>query len=376
MAAGVAERGALAGQLAYWREQLAGLPALELPTDRPRPAVPIYRGDRAAVRASGRGSRRSCGGSAAERGTTLFMLLLAAFQVLLSRYRGQQDVVVGTPVANRGRARGRGADRVLREHAGAAGRSVGDPAFRELLERVQGDGAGAYAHQDLPFERLVEELQPPRDLSRNPLVQVAFQVTATHGGQLRLGEVAAEPFGGNLGTTRFDLELSVDTAEDPGGRLVGRLVYSTDLFDRVTAERMAGHYRSLLEQVAARPSARLSELALLGEDERRVVLGEWNDTAAVVPGGTLAGLVQERAAACPEAVAVVSGERALTYRELDAAASWLAGGWGSWAWARRGWWGCACRRARTWWWRCSRCGGPAARTCRLTRITRRPGWPS
>ena len=122
--------------------------------------------------------------------------------------------------------------------------------------------------------------------------------------------------------SHYELELFVTV--DPGGGLVGRLVYSTDLFDRVTAERMAGHYRSLLEQVAARPSARLSELALLGEDERRVVLGEWNDTAAVVPGGTLAGLVQERAAACPEAVAVVSGERALTYRELDAAASRLA----------------------------------------------------
>ena len=313
----------LAGQLEFWRAELAGLPLVELPSDRPRPAVPSYRGDRLRFELPA-GVAAVLRRLAAERGMTLFMLLLAVFDVLLSRYSGQEDVVVGVPVANRGRAEVEPLigffvnTVVLRAGLG------GDPEFGELLDQVRERALAAFAHQDLPFERLVEDLQPPRDLSRNPLVQVAFQVTATHGGQLRLGEVAAEPFGGNLGTTRFDLELSVDTAEDPGGGLVGRLVYSTDLFDRVTAERMAGHYRSLLEQVAARPSARLSELALLGEDERRVVLGEWNDTAAVVPGGTLAGLVQERAAACPEAVAVVSGERALTYRELDAAASRLA----------------------------------------------------
>ena len=255
----------LAGQLEFWRAELAGLPLVELPSDRPRPAVPSYRGDRLRFELPA-GVAAVLRRLAAERGMTLFMLLLAVFDVLLSRYSGQEDVVVGVPVANRGRAEVEPLigffvnTVVLRAGLG------GDPEFGELLDQVRERALAAFAHQDLPFERLVEDLQPPRDLSRNPLVQVAFQVTATHGGQLRLGEVAAEPFGGNLGTTRFDLELSVDTAEDPGGGLVGRLVYSTDLFDRVTAERMAGHYRSLLEQVAARPSARLSELALLGED--------------------------------------------------------------------------------------------------------------
>ncbi|MFL5542922.1 MAG: amino acid adenylation domain-containing protein, partial [Longimicrobiaceae bacterium] len=312
----------LEGELAYWRQRLAGAPALlELPTDHPRPAAQTYRGAHVwltlpagpleRLQALGRGE-----------GATLYMVLLAAFQVLLSKYAGSEDVVVGSPVAGRAR-------REVEELIGVFVNTLvlrtdlsGDPAFREVVRRVREVTLGAYEHQEVPFEKLVEELQPARSLGHSPLVQVLFSLQASGSPGRGLSGLTAEYVAADLDATKFDLSLTV--AAQAGG-LSGALGYSTDLFERATIERMARHLERVLERAASAPEVRLSGLDLLDDAEGRRVVEEWNRTGAEFPADRcIHHLFEEQVERTPDAVAVVCGDASLTCRELNEAANRLA----------------------------------------------------
>ncbi|MEU4503562.1 amino acid adenylation domain-containing protein [Streptomyces sp. NPDC024089] len=310
-------------QLAYWRERLAGVEPLELPTDHRRPAGRPGGGDTvtfevsAAVAAGLRKAARS--GTA-----SLYMVLLAVFQVLLVKYARQDDVTVGSPVAGRNRAETEDLIGFFVNTLVLRTDLSGDPAFTELLDRVKDTALGAYDHQDLPFERLVEELAPDRDPSRNPLFQTMFVLQNTpdeHGWSLPGLDV--EPFTVTLPDAKFDLTLMM--SEDADGGLRGALEYRTDLFERDTVARLAGHLGTLLETVAREPAARLSRLCLLTAEEGRRTVVEWNDTAAAFPDtATLHGLFEERAAQQPDTVAVEGPQGTLTYGQLNARANRIA----------------------------------------------------
>ncbi|HEX6371569.1 MAG TPA: amino acid adenylation domain-containing protein [Longimicrobium sp.] len=313
---------ALDRQVGYWKDRLAGAPALlELPTDFARPAVQSYRGARetfalppellARLEALARGE-----------GATLYMVLLGAFQLLLAKYSGADDVVVGTPIAGRTR-------RQTEELIGFFINTLvlrtqldGDPAFREVLRRVRDVTLGAYEHQDVPFERLVAELQPERTLSHAPLFQVMFTLQNTDRSIGTLPGLAVQGVGAELETAKFDLSLTV-SADAHGLR--GVMAYSTDLFRRGTIERMLRHLARVLEQVAAAPEARLSEIGLLDDVERAQVLEEWNRTeAGYFSNLCIHHLFQARAERTPDAVALVCEDDSLTCGALNARANQLA----------------------------------------------------
>ncbi|HEU0054725.1 MAG TPA: condensation domain-containing protein, partial [Longimicrobium sp.] len=309
-------------QLAYWKERLAGAPELlELPTDHSRPPVRTYRGATAPVELSPELLERLQRLGRSE-GATLYMTLLGAFQVLLSKYAGSEDVVVGSPIA--GRTRGEVEELigffvntlVLRTDLG------GDPSFREVLGRVREATLGAYEHQEVPFEKLVAELQPERSLSHSPLFQVMFALQDAAGGGSALPGLEVSGVGAAMEIARFDLSLALSTTAQG---LRGVLNYSTDLFERGTIDRMLGHLARVLEQVADDADMRLSRLAWLGEAERALVLEAWNDTAAEVPADQcIHQLFEGQAARTPDAVAVRFEDESLTYRELNARANRLA----------------------------------------------------
>jgi amino acid adenylation domain-containing protein len=312
---------ALEEQLSYWREKLAGAPpVLELPTDRPRPAVQTFRGAKEPLTISPElaGQLRARG---REQGATLFMTLLAAFQTLLSRYSRQDEVVVGSPVAGRTLPEVEPLIGLFASTLVLRTSLKGDPTFAQLLARVRETTLEAYAHQDLPFEKLVEELKPARDLSRNPLFQTMLVFQSVADGDLKFSTLGVEPLEVDAGVSRFDLLLNVTEA---GGGLKGFLEYNTDLFEPATVRRMLGHFHTLLAAVAVRTDARLSGLPLLTESERRQ-LEAWNETARDFGGETtLAEMFEAQAAATPDAVAVVFGDERLSYRELGRRADLLA----------------------------------------------------
>ncbi|HEX9938624.1 MAG TPA: amino acid adenylation domain-containing protein, partial [Longimicrobium sp.] len=313
---------ALDRQLSYWRERLAGAPELlELPTDRPRPPVRTYRGATVPVNLSPELLERLQALGRSE-GATLYMTLLGAFQVLLSKYGGSEDIVVGSPIAGRTRAE-------VEELIGLFVNTLvlrtdlsGDPAFREVLGRVREVTLGAYAHQEVPFERLVAELQPERSLSHSPLFQVMFALQNAEGGGGDLPGLEVSGVGADLTSAKFDLSLTLATSAHG---LRGGLDYSTDLFQRGTVDRMLGHLARVLEQVAADADVRLSQLELLGEAERALVLEAWNRTDAEYSADRcIHELFEAQAARTPDAVAVVFADESLTYAELDARANRLA----------------------------------------------------
>ncbi|MGW5498210.1 amino acid adenylation domain-containing protein [Streptomyces olivaceoviridis] len=309
-------------QLAYWTERLDGLEPLELPTDHARPAERDGRGEvvRFSVPAEVAARARAV---SAESGASLFMTLLAVFQLLLARYSGQRDIAVGTPIAGRNRAETEDLIGFFVNTLVLRTDLSGDPTFTELLARVKDTALGAYDHQDLPFERLVEELAPDRDLSRNPLFQTMFALQNAPGADAwNLPGLSAEPVETPVRNAKFD--LSVYLAEAADGTLDGAVVYADDLFTEDTARRMAGHFTNLLAAATARPHSTLSEVEMLDAGERHRILTEWNDTASPVPTATLHGLFEQRAAQDPDAVAVVCGTDALTYRQLDERANRLA----------------------------------------------------
>ncbi|WP_437970202.1 amino acid adenylation domain-containing protein [Sorangium sp. So ce260] len=304
-----------------WRRRLDGAPPLELPTDRPRPAARSFRGRThrfelprdlaAALR------RRS-----QELGATMFMTLLAGFEALLHRYSGQEDFCVGTPVAGRGRTEIEPLIGLFVNTLVLRARLDGDPSFEELVGRVKADALEAYAHQDLPFEIVVDALAVERDLSRNPLFQVMFALQNVPPPALSLPGVEVSPVELDVEQARFDLTLFLT---ESGDAIEGALEFDLDLFDPGTIARLAGHYETILRAAAAEPAARVAGLPLLTPAERREVLVSWNATSAPPPpAACLHALFDAQAERSPEAVAVVSEDGELTYRELRRRADALA----------------------------------------------------
>ena len=312
-------------QLDYWKRQLDGAPSvLELPTDRPRPAQRAYRGAArpfAVNEATTRKLKELCHAE----GVTTFMLLLAAFQTLLHRYTGRPDIVVGTPVASRNRSELEGLIGFFANTLVLRADLSGDPSFRELLRRVRETALGAFAHQELPFERLVEELQPERSLSHTPLFQVMFALQNAPRGAAELPGLTMSAVGSaESGTEKFDLTLIMAEA---GGALSGALSFNTELFEPETAERMLRHLGALLSAAAADPALPLSRLPLMGDEERRRLVTSLNRTRREFPRGLCAHELFERQAdARPEAAAAAEAAtgRSLSYAELDRRANQLA----------------------------------------------------
>ncbi|MEW5925850.1 MAG: amino acid adenylation domain-containing protein [Gemmatimonadota bacterium] len=307
--------------LGFWRRRLEGAPPLlDLPVDRPHPPVADPRGgqhtaqlDLAAARALRELGRRE--------GATLFMTLLAGWQALLARYSGQEDVVVGSPVAGRTSLQVEGLIGMFVNTLVLRTDLSGDPTARELIARVREGVLEAQAHQELPFERLVEELAPERSLRSTPLFQVLFALQNSHDQALRLGELEVDTIDVAPRSTKFDLELSL--SEHEGGIEV-QVGYRASLFDAATAGRIARQLEALLAAMAADPDRRLSDIDLMGPGEREQVLGAWNATAREYPPLPAHRLFAEQAARTPGAVAVLSGAGSLTYAGLDARAGALA----------------------------------------------------
>ncbi|HLM68822.1 MAG TPA: condensation domain-containing protein, partial [Longimicrobium sp.] len=314
--------GAVDRQLAYWRERLADAPALlELPADRPRPAVQSYRGGRERGELSGALVDRLAALARGE-GATLYMVLLAAFQVLLSKYAGTDDVVVGSPIAGRTRAETEGLIGFFVNTLALRTDLSGDPDFREVLRRARTVTLGAYEHPDVPFERLVEELRPERSLGHSPLVQVMFALQEADPWDGGLPGLRVHPLDTETRTTKLDLVLQlVPTA---AGGLRAELEYAADLLDAGTARRMLIHLTRVLEQAAAHPDRPLSAIDLLDEAERRRMLVEWNRTEGTYPPSAIHPLFAEQAARTPDALALVFSGESLTYAELRARANRLA----------------------------------------------------
>jgi amino acid adenylation domain-containing protein/thioester reductase-like protein len=316
--------GLLDGQLAYWTKQLEGIPPLlDLPTDRPRPQVWSFRGAAlplrfppelvAGLRALGR-----------REGCTLFMTMLSAFQTLLHRWSGQDDICVGSPIANRNRVETERLIGFVVNTLVLRGNLRGDPTFVELMKRIRDVALGAYAHQDLPFERLMQALHPTRDVRHSSLFQVLFV--------LQNAPVQIPPLPGltpkllldrHNGTAKFDLTLGL--TEMPEG-LVGVFEYNTDLFDRSTIERMAAQFRHLLEEVVRDPLRPISEMPLLADAERArlIAAGEAPTTTDGTDRRCIHHLFEARVAERPDAAALVMGEIRLSYAELNRRANRLA----------------------------------------------------
>ena len=312
----------LDAQLSYWRRQLGGaLPILALPTDRRRGLI------------SGRGRRHGFSLDSEvtqglrklsqHEGVTLYMTLLAAFQTLLHRYTGQEDVVVGTAIANRTRPE-------LEHLIGFFVNTLvlrtdlsGDPSFRKLLKRVGEVALGAYANQDLPFEKLVEELRPERDLNQQPFFQVMFMLQNTPEQPLELPGLSVEPANGYGGAVKFDLVLNMQETEEG---LAGSFEYSTDLFDDSTIERVTGHFETLLQGIVADAGETLSSLPLLEDDERRQMLEEGNSIGGYRQEAYVHRMFEAQAARTPDALALKYQDERLDYRELNARSNQIAHG--------------------------------------------------
>ncbi|MEH2157743.1 condensation domain-containing protein, partial [Nostoc sp.] len=312
----------LQSQLSYWQQQLKDAPALlSLPTDRPRPTVQTYHGTHQEFALSVELTNKLTKLSQ-EQGVTLFMTLLAAYDILLYRYTGVADILVGTPIANRDHT----------EIEGLIGFFVNtlvmrtdlslNPSFNELLPRIRETALSAYAHQDLPFEMLVEALQPERDLSYTPLFQVMFVLNNAPITEIELTGLTVSSLPIESSTAKFDLTLAI---ENTATGLLGSWEYNTDLFDSSTIERMMVHFVTLLEGIVANPHERISQLPILTASEQQQLLVEWNDTAVDYAfDKCIHQLFEEQVERTPDAVAVVFENQQLIYHELNCRANQLA----------------------------------------------------
>jgi amino acid adenylation domain-containing protein len=312
----------LQAQIDYWKRQLAGnLPVLELPTDRSRPAIQTFNG--ANVRfAYPKGLTDALEELSRNEGVTVFVTLLTAFNVLLSRYTGQEDILVGTPIANRNRPEIEGLIGFFVNTLVMRTDLSGNPSFRTLLRRVHETALEANAHQDLPFEKLVEELRPERDLSRTPIVQVMFSLLNRPIPPFKLPGLDPTWMEFQDGAARFDLSLNLDETEQG---LAGSWSYNTDLFDEMTITRMGAHFRTLLEGIVSNPDCRLHELPLLSDQEIKQEIFGFNETAVdYPPDAYIQELFEAQVERTPRAVAVEFEGRQLTYDELNVRANQLA----------------------------------------------------
>lgn len=310
-----------AKHLEYWRASLADVPPLDLPTDFPRPPVQSFRGAIRRVVLDPELTERLKGFARAE-GTTLFNVLMAAFHLLLHRYSGQRDVVVGTPFAGRihpdvDRLVGMFVNTIL-----IRTKPEGEESFRSLLGQVISASTAAQQHQELPFERLVEVLQPKRDLSRNPLFQVMFALQDRRAALLNLPDATVSPFEQAQDTSKFDLTLYMQEAEGEGKGLEGIWEYATDLFEASAIDRMQGHFENLLRAVIERPDGTLAEADLVGEVERRALLGP---RGAAVEEPLFIDRFRAQVARTPDRIAVVHADVHTTYEELERRSDLLAG---------------------------------------------------
>jgi len=312
----------LDSHVSYWKHQLAGtIPALEIPTDKPRPVSLTFQGARQSKVLS-QDLSHSLKTLSQQESVTLFMTLLAAFQTLLFRYTGQTDIIVGCPAAGRSRVETEGLIGFFVNTLVLRTDLSGNPTFRELLERVHETALGAFTHQDLPFEKLVKELHPERDLSRNPLFQVMFVLQNTPVSPFKLPDLTLSPMEVEGGTSQFDLSLSVTDGQNG---LIGKWEYNTDLFEGSTVSRMMSYFQTLLEGIVASPEKRIADLPILAESERHQLLVEWNDTSTDYPKDKcIQQLFEAQVERTPDAVAVIFEDEHLTYRELNRRANQLA----------------------------------------------------
>jgi len=309
-------------QLGYWKEQLKGrVPPMDLPTDRPRPPVQTYNGAThffALPDALAGALKKLC----RREDVTLFMLLLAGFQALLHRYTGQEDVVVGSAISGRNRAETENLIGLFLNTLVLRTDVSGEPTFRQLLQRVRKVALDAYAHQDVPFEKVVQSLPVERDLSRSPLFQVMFVLQPAPFQSAALDGLRLTPVPMGNGASKFDLTLFV---EEHGEGLSGSVEYNTDLFDVATIGRLLGHFETLLGAIVENPNQTLSQLPILTRGERQQVLSEWNKTQVDYPADKcIHQLFEEQVERTPEAVAAVFEDEQLTYRELNERANRLA----------------------------------------------------
>ncbi|MCB0196701.1 MAG: amino acid adenylation domain-containing protein, partial [Anaerolineae bacterium] len=312
----------LSRQLSYWQQQLAGAPqSSTLPTDRPRPAIQTFRGRALPVTLSAELTEQLRRLSH-QTGTTLFMTLLAAFKVLMYRYSGQTDVVVGSAIANRNRHEIEALIGFFVNTLVLRTDLSGDPSFSELLERVKGVTQAAYEHQDLPFEHLVEVVQPDRLLSHTPLVQVNFILQNAPLPPLALPDLEVSPLVVEVERTRFDLDMHL---WEVGDTLQGTLMYNTDLFEAATMNRFIGHFQQVLTGIVTDPERSIADLPLLTATEREQLLVAWNETEVSYPHDQcLHQLFEAQVERTPDAVAVVFEDKQMSYGELNQQANQLA----------------------------------------------------
>ncbi|MEA5581860.1 amino acid adenylation domain-containing protein [Nodularia harveyana UHCC-0300] len=311
----------LGNKLEYWRSQLAdATPLLELPS-RPRPPIQTYRGSTFTQELSAELTQQFKTLSQ-ETGVTLFMALQAAFVTLLHRYSSQTDILIGTPVANRDRQElepliGFFVNTLVLRH-----QIAGNPSFLELLQQVQQTTLDGFSHQDVPFEQVVEALQPERNLSYSPLFQVMFALQNAPVGELELSGLKIAPREMEIVTAKFDLTVSM---EEIGGKLRGTWEYNCDLFDNATITQMAGHFQNLLNAIATHPQQAIADLPLLTPSERHQILVEWNQTQAEYPTDVcLHQLFEAQVQRTPNHIAVIGEEEKLTYSQLNTRANQLA----------------------------------------------------
>jgi amino acid adenylation domain-containing protein len=322
----------LTEQLAYWRNQLHEMPGLDLPCDRPRPAMPSYRGATEPIQLS-HDLTVALEALSQQENVSLFMTLLAAFQTLLYRHTGQEDITVGSPIANRHHSELEGLIGFFVNSLTMRTDLSGNPTFRSLLQRVREVALGAYAHQDLPFEKLVEELDPERDLSRNPLFQVVFALQNAPIEPLELPGLRLEPLPFDAGTVRFDLEFHLwerhhglsQLWQTESEGLSGFVAYSTDLFDRSTIVRMLEQFQTLLAGIVIQPDTRLSDLPLLTAQNYQQILVDWNQTQVAYNRHLcFHQWFEAQVEQFPDEIAVVDGQEQITYAELNQRANQLA----------------------------------------------------
>ena len=309
-------------ELSYWKGQLHNLPpALDLPMDRPRPAARSFQGAREPLAVS-RAVTDSLKAISRQEGVTLFMAVLAAFKALLNRYTNQTDIVVGTPIAGRSHLEAEQLIGLFVNTLVLKTDLSGRPSYRELLRQVRSTVLDAHAHQEVPFEKLVDALQPERDLSRSPLFQVMFVFQNAEREGIEVPGLSMNAFDVDSGTTKFDMTFAVQEA---GQRLFGSLQYSTDLFDASTIKRMLGHFEILLEGMVSNPDRQIVDLPLLAEAERHQLVLEWNATQGYYVSDACAHeLFEQQVVRTPNAIALVFEQESLTYHDLNRQANQLA----------------------------------------------------